>query len=325
MRSSLLFLALAVGCGGSSAGTSDGSIDGPGGGGDAIDLDADVPPDGPPISSCPVGTYCDETAPIPPTTLLFAVHALSTADVFAVGDGGTIVRRRNNAWGAMQSGTSHNLRGVWAISSTNVWAVGEAGTVLHFDGTVWSPVTGVATTDLNGVWASGANDVWAVGLGEVHHWNGSAWGTTPLAGTLFAVTGTSPTDVWVSGESAKAKHFDGNTWTTVDPGVGVDVYTVKAISATNVWVAGLSSTKETANLAGTTWATHATSGTIFQSLHAFAANDVWGVGGTKVGHWNGSAWTSATPTGNTSSLWGISGAGNELFIVGSGATIIHHN
>lgn len=328
MRSSLWIavvaaVAAAAGCGGTNAGGTDGGGDD--GGPDAGGPDADVPPDGPPIASCPAGTYCVETAPIPATTLLYAVHAVDASDVFAVGDGGTIIRRHAGAWAAMPSGTTQDLRGVWAISSTNVWAVGAAGTVLHYQGAAWAAVGGVTTGDLNGVWASGDSDVWAVSPGEIHHWNGAAWTTTPTTGTLFAVTGTGPSDVWISGENAKAKHFDGTAWTTVDPGIGLDVYTIKAVTSTRVWAAGLTTGKETASYTGASWVSHGTSGTVFQALHAFGADDVWGAGGTKVGHWNGTTWASEAPNGNTHSLWGISGAGGELFIVGSGATILHRD
>ena len=66
------------------------------------------------------------------------MHAVNTGDVFAVGDGGTILRRQNNAWTKMTSGTTSNLRGVWGASGSDMWAVGEAGTVLHWNGTTWA-------------------------------------------------------------------------------------------------------------------------------------------------------------------------------------------
>jgi hypothetical protein len=52
---------------------------------------------------------------------------------------------------------------------------------------------------------------------------------------------------------------------------------------------------------------------------------VWGVGGTKVGHWTGAAWTVATPTGVTMPMWGVHGSGSDVYVVGSGPTILHHN
>ena len=47
------------------------------------------------------------------STLLHGVYAVNAGDVFAVGDNGTIVRRRANAWTKMTSNTIANLRAVW--------------------------------------------------------------------------------------------------------------------------------------------------------------------------------------------------------------------
>src|SRR5688572_15218115 len=83
------------------------------------------------IPACPVGQWCVEAPPVDGAPLLHGVWAINAEDVFAVGDAGTILRRTNNAWTAMTSGTARNLRGVWASSSSDVWATGGAGTVLH--------------------------------------------------------------------------------------------------------------------------------------------------------------------------------------------------
>src|SRR4051812_40617907 len=87
---------------------------------------------------CP--TWCVETSPT--MSKLHAVWAASASDVFAVGDGGTIVRRVSGTWTTMTSPTTNNLRGIWGLSSSDVWADGSAGTVVHFNGTSWSLVSG---------------------------------------------------------------------------------------------------------------------------------------------------------------------------------------
>ena len=104
---SLVVALLALGCGTPHPGVgTDASSDGTGGGGDGTSAsDADVDAmvdamviDAPPTPACP--NWCTETAPAG-TGLLYAVHAVNTGDVFAVGDGGTILRRQNNAWSKM--------------------------------------------------------------------------------------------------------------------------------------------------------------------------------------------------------------------------------
>src|ERR1051326_9466652 len=84
----------------------------------------------PATTPCPSGQWCVETAPVT-ATLLHGVFAVSTDDVFAVGDAGTILHRRCGTWSAMTSGTTMNLRGVWAANAQDIWAVGQGATILH--------------------------------------------------------------------------------------------------------------------------------------------------------------------------------------------------
>lgn len=60
------------------------------------------------------------------------------------------------------------LNGIWAISTTDVWAVGDSGTIIHYNGTKWDAVLApIAKSGVNfrAVWAANANDVYIVGDG----------------------------------------------------------------------------------------------------------------------------------------------------------------
>jgi len=311
---------LAFGCGSSS---SDHPGDGPPGGdaiGDGAGSDGDVTGDAPP-DPCDPGMWCTETAPGTPV-LLRAVFAVTANDVFAVGDGGTILHRRDNQWTQMQTPTTENLRGVWGASPSDVWAVGNNGTILRYDGTSWTP-TGSASGDLDAAWGSGANDVWLSGTGQVVHWNGSIFDTKLITGDLFAISGTGPTDVWVTGENAKVAHYTG-TWTTgIDPGAGNTYFSIVALTSTDVWISTFVPGNETLRFNGSTWTPHASTGSAFVAMYAVAANDIWAAGGTRVGHWNGSVWTTESPAGNGVQLYGAGGIGPSLWVVGTDSTIIH--
>jgi len=337
MRRSVVALALVIGCGQPQpSGAIDASDDGDSGvdagndSGNEAGIDApgtvtDAAIDGPPAMLCPTGTWCTETAPVAATTRLFAVHARDSSDVWAVGDGGVILRRRNDTWTVVPSGTTSNLRGIWAASANDAWAVGANATVLRWNGTAWGAVTGVLAIDYSGVWGSSASDVWLIGTSRVQRWNGSSWAApTQIPGTLMGIHGTGPNDVWVAGETTYLRHYTG-TWTVVMPmGSGSTNFAVEAIATNNVWTVapGVGTLNHTGG-AASSWTTHASDA--FVDLHAFAADDIWGVAQTKAGHWNGSSWTSATPPGVTLSLWGVSGAGGHLWVVGSGAKILHRN
>jgi hypothetical protein len=276
------------------------------------------------IPACPVGQWCVEPAPVSGAPLLHAVWAISADDVFAVGDTGTILRRTNNEWVAMASGTTRNLRGVWAASASNVWAVGVSGTILRFNGTAWSSVTGIATSDIDAVWGSGPNDVWLVGGTTVQHWNGTAFSVTGFGGTLLAVSGSGPNDVWVTGENMNLRRFNGTSWSTVNPGAGTSTFfSVLALTATEVWAADFNPGKEAMRLVGGRWVAFRTGGGIFNGLTAFSTTNVWGAGGSRVGQWNGTAWTLTQPFGANASLWSISATTGHVWIAGSNGLIGH--
>jgi hypothetical protein len=140
------------------------------------------------------------------------------------------------------------------------------------------------------------------------------------------VSGTGPTDVWTVGEDTKPHHFTG-TWKTVDPGLGNMFFAVLALAPGDVWVTDLVLGQETSHLMGGVWTPHTTkTGTvagIFTSLSALAANDIWGAGGSNIGHWDGSAWTTTTPLGSSVSLLSVTTVPGHAWVVGSGGVIAH--
>lgn len=297
------------------------------------DASFDATPDandaGTQIPACDAATWCQETAPVP-GKLLAGVWAVKPDDVFVVGAGGLILHRSGTAWTQMSSNTTADLAGVWAASSNDVWAVGTGGTIRRYDGATWRTITLASTLDFNAVWGSGPDDVWISGFGAVLHWNGSAFETKALPGTLYALTGTSATDVWATGETAFVDHFTG-TWTTaIKPDGNISTwFAIHAITPTNVFVAGFTPGRETMQWNGTTWTPRTcklgNSGCIFQAFFSTSATNLWGVGGGKIGHWNGTAWTAEAPLGGTAQLWDVSGSGSHVYVVGSDSVILHRN
>lgn len=332
MRALSTFAILLAACGNSpGAGTDGGGDDAPpgdGGNGDGA-LDDGMETDGPVISTCPAGSWCVETPPASVTVLLHAIDAADANDVFAVGDGGTIIRRQNGAWTKMTSNTTMNLRGIWVQSSTDAWAAGQDGTVLHWNGTDWSLVTGgPATVDYAAIWGSAANDVWFVGTSTAVHWNGSALSSGSfITGAPVSISGSAANNVWIAAESGRLSRYT-TSWMLQNPMVngssaGTSYFAVAARAANDVW-ASLPGTG-TIRWNGSSWAAHATDTTLFASIHAPAANNAWGVGGTKVGHWDGSAWTISSPVASfTSSLYGVTGSGPHTWAVGQNAAILYH-
>ena len=69
-----------------------------------------------------------------PSSTFYAIWGSSSTDVYAVGDGGTILHYDGNTWSNMPSGTSDTLSAVWGSSSSDVYTVGTNGIILHYSG-----------------------------------------------------------------------------------------------------------------------------------------------------------------------------------------------
>jgi len=181
-----------------------------------------------------------------------------------------------------------SLAHVKAFSPSNAWAV---GTATDSAGTVSTPV--------------------------VTHWNGTSWTqsptpyTTTLSLTMNAVSGSSPSDVWIAGKAqtrayrahvahSVLEHFDGRAWSQVAVPDDTGLVDLAALSATDAWA--LTADGVVLHWNGTAWtaATRFVGGT---ALAAASPTNVW-VGGIIVNgklslaHYNGTTWTtSSAPAG----------------------------
>jgi hypothetical protein len=245
---------------------------------------------------------------------------------------------------ALPPGNFGELFGVAAVSSTDVWAVGETGNlspfsplIEHWDGTQWSIVTGPpASSPLNAVTAISATDVWAVGQNNlIENFNGTSWSIVPAPNTGFGldanlsgVSGTSATDVWAVGgigrhPAVQVLHWDGTTWSVVpapSPAFDSSLHSVVALSPTNVWAVGTDNSGPTRTLIeqwnGTVWAVvpspnvggnSVNANNSLTGVAAVSATDVWAVGSstnTRTGfgrtltlNFNGTNW-SVVPSPN---------------------------
>jgi len=138
------------------------------------------------------------------SNFLFAVTAVSSTDVWAVGDfldststSHTLIEQWNGKkWSVVSSPNptgSNTLNAVRAVSATDIWAVGQTATqtlIEQWNGKKWSVVASPNLTGnnlLRGVAIVSATDIWAVGfviasVGEqtlIEQWNGSSWSIVP--------------------------------------------------------------------------------------------------------------------------------------------------
>ncbi|HRE88857.1 MAG TPA: hypothetical protein PK095_06900, partial [Myxococcota bacterium] len=178
--------------------------------------------------------------------------------------------------------------------------------------------------------------------GEV--WHGRLLSTLSrqdlFEGRALAVSGTSPSDVWVAGDGGLA-HFDGQTWTTRALDARFTVTDVHAISPDLVWVTATWS--ETETLAGPSRlyrSVRTDTGLEFEVAHELTGDlrSVWahgteawvvgrsaeGDGRTVFAHFDGQTWSPLTPPPlyELHELTGHYGEAVELWVWGVGT--LHH-
>ncbi len=301
---------------------------------------SNMPLDDANVTSQDFVTYAMKTFSGVTTNTLRGVWGSAANDVWAVGDGGTVLRWQGKAWSSrFTSGTSNALFSLWGSSSNNVWSVGAGGTIIHWDGRVWSESTSGTTRTLRAVWGSSANDVWAVGdLGTIVRWNGSAWSCTTCPAIimnryLFGLWGTSADNIWTAAQDevqVALFHWDGKSWSEMFvPGAATGQSGgVWGSSFDDVWTVGWGN-PGIAHWDGSGWSgliSSSISGTqnALNAVWGTSSKDLWVVGdaGTVL-HRNGRAWSnlSTTTLSALNSVWGSSS--KDIWAVGAGGTIIH--
>jgi hypothetical protein len=292
------------------------------------------------------------------------------------------------------AGGPSTLAAIDALSANDAWAVGnfvadpfsEGGhrtLTEHWNGSAWelvpSPNDGVEGGNgrLFGVFAPASNNVWAVGSSFpdvefptrqplIEHWDGEEWQIVPGPSRspgpwseLFAVSGTSPTDLWAVGvrdaqvgerftERALILHWDGEAWKRVRAPLPASRLTpfrlldVVALTPNDAWAVGTVATRTTHRTVAMHWdgeawklVRSANPSAQFQDLAGVAARSsarVWAVGAyfdagvdrmrTLVERWDGERFRKVS-SGNRghSDLNDVSAVRGMRFAVGASGVV----
>jgi hypothetical protein len=215
-------------------------------------------------------TIIDSPTSTVPSTGLFGVAAISSNDVWAVGD--TVEHWDGSSWSVVSSsafsGSPGLLLSVSADAGNDVWAVSRVygPGIVHFDGTSWARIEPHSLVDFSSITALSPTDVWAVGSfladyndirPEIEHWDGSQWRIVPSPdprpggqgiSELSGVAAISPTDIWAVGTvgafgdtQTLTEHWDGTRWSIIpspSPGNNSELIGVTARSDGTVAAVG---------------------------------------------------------------------------------------
>ena len=232
-------------------------------------------------------------------------------------------------WSEMTNSSTATLFGVWGSSASNVFAVGEGGTILNYNGAGWSSMGNPGLT-INGVWGSSATDVYAVGNCTFRHYDGSSWTDQDLylyGYNFYGIWGSSATDVYAVGEWSTIMHYNGNSGDDMgfyDPNL-LTINGVWGSSATDVYAVGYQNAT-IRQFDGTNWYFGATDTPDLYAVWGTAADDVFAVGdNATILQYNGSTWSpmARNTTVQLRGIWGSSGS--DVFAVGLYATILHYD
>ncbi len=261
-------------------------------------------------------------------TSLNAIWGSSEADIFAVGDSGTILHYNGNDWDEEILPTTLNINSVWGTAADSVYVVGESGLLLHYDGANWTDVVSLFSETLEGLWCGNESGCTAAGQ-DVTVLAGAAAGSpwepvysSEHFGSLRGIWGISDSDIFAVGDFGTLLHYDGSQWTSIDIGTNEILYGVWGSGADDVYVVGGNGT--IIHYDGTIW-TPMQSGTenTLAGVWGNGADEVYAVGedGTILLK-GGTAW-STLETGITEDFndaWAA--AVGEIYVVGSDGSIL---
>lgn len=185
-----------------------------------------------------------------------SVWAVGPADVWAVGAQGSVAHFDGTSWTEQKlDGIEYDL--LYVLAWPHDVYVTAGGNELHrFDGKAWRKDTPKALdrASLHRIFGTSPSNLYVqvtkgkAGPPVVAHFDGSTWKLETIGekdGTVYAVHGSAPDDLWAAGKTYKTfgeggqlLHFDGRSWTQVKLPVDVPMYDVYAASRTEAWACG---------------------------------------------------------------------------------------
>jgi hypothetical protein len=219
--------------------------------------------------------------------------------------------------------------GPWAIDSLN-------GVILHWDGGRWVTVSSPGSPD--SVLALSNTDVWFGGGSlvqglDIEHWNGrsiSAVSNDATGGDFGLLAGTQANSVWLlsyTDEDTFLARWNGSTWSQARPPklAGNPAQSIAARGESDVWVVGgWYPPAVLAHWDGSGW--HLNKSRIFTQAGLAAVLDlgprnVWGVGASKILHFDGTRWKVTPGPALAGSYFGPEVAGlrhGPIYAAGAG-------
>ena len=115
-----------------------------------------------------------------------------------------------STWTPEMTAQVPSTKGLWIAPSGRVWFAGAG--VQHLDATALT--IDISSGMFSSIWGAGENDVFAAGIGEIRHYDGTAWTamTIPTTNPLAGIWGRASDDVFAIGSTSTVLHYHAAIW-----------------------------------------------------------------------------------------------------------------
>jgi hypothetical protein len=187
----------------------------------------------------------------------------------------------------------------------------------------WKQMQSPTAEPLKTLWVVGDNDVYAAGAGVLVHYDGTTWSTMQPAPTSFAINGiwaSAAGDVVAVDQDGNVFHWSSGSWSPITPSPKVVLFAIWGTQLSDLVVVGLNGA--ILRYDGSSW-TPMTSNTMR------VLNAVWGNGATIVAagaagtiqRYTGASWQAAPNTPIIGNTYrGVWTTASQIFVVGSDST-----
>ena len=272
--------------------------------------------------------------PLPQGNRLNAFSAPDAKTVWAVGDGGMVLRW--NGWYSkkievsIRGSSQPTMLGVWAKDFDQAWVVGELGSIAQCTGSscvqVFEAGTFFTNTTnlLQAVYGFDSNNVWVAGVNIVLRCSDT--GCLTISGApsaLFSsIWGSDPEQMWVSGDGGNLLKCGGVSCVSIPSKTQSPIHKIWGIDANNIWALSDNGIVKCVNNE-CSYISVGSAGVGLNSIWASDINHAWVVGaGGSVYKCTDNACTFIQ-TGASSVLFSIWGSDTEnVWAVGPNSTVV---
>jgi hypothetical protein len=168
---------------------------------------------------------------------LHAVSAVSSSEIWLIGDGGLAARWDGSQLQLPITGTSADLQAIWARPSAAL-IVGSGGVLARWNGTsvVSAALPAAMGRTLRAVFGVTPLGAWMGGDGGMLlYWNGTSASAapSPISDTIYGIWGSAANNLWAVADRGRVLHFDGSAWSIDAQASALSTTALRAIAGSS--------------------------------------------------------------------------------------------